>query len=149
MFWYVVSLLVYTQQADASGPEMSTPRMVPYALVRPCMACAESDLHPHFVDVHASTRALQLGPSVREVLCLHACDKGKGTCLFDAERRAVSHAGRLIDGDEFYMDGRKQGCLPRTAWKVNEKALGGEGSRSILRSAKHHLFPLEAIDRKF
>jgi hypothetical protein len=115
MFWYVVSLLGYTQQADASGPEMSTPRMVPYALVRPCVARAESDLHSHFVDIHASTRMLQLGPSVREVLCLHACDKGKGTCLFDAETRAVSHAGRLIDGDEFYMYGRKQGYPPRIA----------------------------------
>jgi hypothetical protein len=109
MFWYVVSLLGYTQQADASGPDMSTPRMVPYALVRPCVARAESDLHSHFVDIHARIRMLQLGPSVREVLCLHAYDKGKGTCLFDAETGAVSHARRLIDGDEFYMYGRKQG----------------------------------------
>jgi hypothetical protein len=113
MFWFVVSLLGYTQKADAQGPEMSTPRKVLYVLVRPCVARAESDLHSHFVDIHASTRMLQLGPFVREVLCLRACDKGKGTCLFDAEKRAVSHVGRLIDGDELYMYGRLQGYPPR------------------------------------
>jgi hypothetical protein len=103
MFWYVVSLFGYTQLANASAPEISTPLMVPYALVLPCVARAESDLHSQFVDVHATTRMLQLGPSVREVLCLHACDKCEDTCLFDAETRASTHSGRLADGDEFYM----------------------------------------------
>jgi hypothetical protein len=84
MFWYIVSLFGCTQQAKASIPEISTPLMVPYALVLPGVARAESDLHSHFIDVHARTRILQLGPSVREVLCLHACDKCEDTCLFDA-----------------------------------------------------------------
>jgi ferredoxin len=115
MSWYVVSLFGYTQQANASAPEIYTPVMVPYALVLPCVAGADSDLHSHFVDVHASTRMLQLGPSVREVLCLHACDKCEDTCPFDAETRAFTHSGHLADGEEFYMYGRKQGYPPRIA----------------------------------
>jgi hypothetical protein len=59
VFWYVVSLFGYTQQTNAPAPEISTPVMVPYAMVLPCVARADSDLHSHFVDVHASTRMLQ------------------------------------------------------------------------------------------
>jgi hypothetical protein len=111
MFWYVVSLLGYTQQPDASTPDMSTSHMVPYALVLPFVVRAESDLHSLFVDVHASNQMLQLWPFVHEVLYLHACDKSKGKRLFDAETREVSYAGRLIDGDGSICMAERKGAL--------------------------------------
>jgi hypothetical protein len=111
-FWYVVLLVgrEVTNDKDASGT-----KVVPYIQVLPCEMRVGSSPPVHFVNADAPTWMLSLGPSVREVLCLHACDKTTGVCTVDTKLRTINHAGRLIDGEDFYMYGRKHGYPPRIA----------------------------------
>jgi hypothetical protein len=50
---------------------------------------------------------------VREVLSLHACDQASSPRAIDLKEITVSHIGHLVDGDDFYMYGQKEGYPPK------------------------------------
>jgi hypothetical protein len=108
-FWLVLCLLGH-QLEENGGPVI-----VPYAHVQLCRHGNGSFPPTHYVETNSDTRMLQLGPSVREVLPLHACDQASSPCAIVLKERTVSHSGHLADGDDFYMYGRKDGYPPRIA----------------------------------
>jgi hypothetical protein len=108
-FWLVLCLLGH-QREENGGPVI-----VPYAHVQLCRHRNGSYPPTHYVEANSDTRMLQLGPSVREVLSLHACDQASSPCAVDLKERTVSHSAHLVDGDDFYMYGRKEGYPPRIA----------------------------------
>lgn len=111
-FWYVAFLIGHEQERHGAASGSVT---VPYAKVLPCKSRAGSHPPTYFVDAGERPRMLKLGPSVREVLFLHACGKSRGVCTVDAKSKTVTHAGSLINGEDFYMYGRKEGYPPRIA----------------------------------
>lgn len=111
-FWYV-SLLIGHEQG--SHGTVTGSAAAPYAQVLPCKSLGTADGASTFVVADSCPRILMLGPTVREVLCIHACDKSSRACTIDPASKKVCHGGRLIDGDEFYMYGRKDGYPPRIA----------------------------------
>jgi hypothetical protein len=108
-FWLILSFLSHQRE------ENGRPVIVPYAHVQLCRHRHGSNPRTHYVEANSNTRMLQPGPSVREVLSIHACDQARSPCAVDLKKRTVSHSGHLVDGDNFYMYGRKEGYSPRIA----------------------------------
>jgi hypothetical protein len=105
-FWLILSLLSH------QGEENGRPVIAPYAHVQLCRHGNGSYPPTQYVEANSCTRMLRLGPSVREVLSIHACDQDRPPCAVDLKERTVSHSGHLVDEDDFCMYGRKESYPP-------------------------------------
>jgi hypothetical protein len=76
-FWLVLSLLGYQREKNGG------PVIVPYAHVQLCRHRNGSYPPTHYVQANSDTGMLQLGPFLREVLSLHACDQASSPCAVD------------------------------------------------------------------